>query len=134
MTMTEASAMLESCGKHPHVRGAAICRRCGHAWCTTCLVYCFGPKKPPYCMGCAMFAGGVKSSAALPEMPRKQLKAQMKALRASAKAEAKAAAEPTQAEKADEPEDAKVDEAAAYGATDWSTPWWEDRQPSALAD
>lgn len=119
--------MYESCGKHPHERGVAICRRCGHPWCSTCLVYSFGPKKPPYCMSCAMVAGGVKSAAMLPPMPRKQLKAQMKAMRAEAKAAAKA-------EKAEKAEAGTDEEVAAYTATDWSTPWWEDRQPTALAD
>ena len=123
--------MLDSCNKHPHERGVAICRRCGGAWCSTCLVYAFGPKKPPYCMGCAMVAGGVRTSAALPAMPRKQLKAQMKALKAQAKAEARA-----EAQAAAEPETSPEVErelAEAYRQTDWSTPWWEDRQPT-LAD
>jgi hypothetical protein len=119
--------MLDSCTKHPHEKGAALCRRCGHAWCTSCLVYSFGPKKPPYCMSCAMVAGGVKSTAALPAMPKRQLKAQMRAMKAAAKAEAKAA-------KADPPAEQKVDDAAAFSPTDWATPWWEDRQPTALAD
>ena len=123
--------MLDSCNKHPHERGVAICRRCGGAWCSTCLVYAFGPKKPPYCMGCAMVAGGVRTSAALPAMPRKQLKAQMKALKAQAKAEARA-----EAQAAAEPETSPEVErelAEAYRQTDWSTPWWEDRHPT-LAD
>ena len=123
--------MLDSCNKHPHERGAALCRRCGGAWCSTCLVYAFGPKKPPYCMGCAMVAGGVRTGASLPAMPRKQLKAQMKALKAQAKAEAKA-----EAQVAAEPETSPEVErelAEAYRQTDWSTPWWEDRQPT-LAD
>jgi hypothetical protein len=118
---------MESCGKHPHEIGVAVCRRCGHPWCNTCLVYAFGPKKPPFCMSCAMVAGGVRSNAALPAMPRKQLKAQMRAMKAQAKAAAKAAKEP----EGDEP----ATEEAAFGETDWSTPWWEDaRQPAALAD
>jgi hypothetical protein len=88
-------------------------------------VYSFGPKKPPYCMSCAMVAGGVRTSAALPAMSRKQLKAQMRAQKASAKAAAKAAAEAEPKESA---------EAAAFTETDWSAPWWEDREPAALAD
>ena len=123
--------MLDSCNKHPHERGIALCRRCGGAWCSTCLVYAFGPKKPPYCMGCAMVAGGVRTSGSLPAMPRKQLKAQMKALKAEAKAEAKAAARAV-AEPETSPE-VERELAEAYRQTDWSTPWWEDRQPT-LAD
>ena len=123
--------MLDSCNKHPHERGIALCRRCGGAWCSTCLVYAFGPKKPPYCMGCAMVAGGVRTSGSLPAMSRKQLKAQMKAVKAEAKAEAlaeaKAAAEPEASPEVER------ELAEAYRQTDWSTPWWEDRQPT-LAD
>jgi len=102
-----------------------VCRRCGQAWCGTCLVYAFGPKKPPYCMSCAMVAGGVKTSATLPAMPKKQLKAQMRAMKAEAKAAAKAAPA--------EPQESPVED-AAFASTDWSSPWWEDRQPTALAD
>lgn len=119
--------MLASCSKHPHERGVALCRRCGHPWCSTCLVYSFGPKKPPHCMSCAMVAGGVKTSAALPAMPRRQLKAQMRAMKAAAKAEAKLA-------ESDAPAPEPSEGAAAVGPTDWATPWWEDRQPAALAD
>jgi hypothetical protein len=123
--------MLDSCSKHPHEIGVALCRRCGGSWCASCLVYSFGPKKPPYCMSCAMVAGGVRTSAALPAMPKRQIKAQMRALKAEAKAEAKAAAQPVA-----EPEvspDIERELENAYSQTDWSTPWWEDRQPT-LAD
>jgi len=120
--------MLDSCGKHPHEIGIALCRRCGGAWCANCLVYAFGSKKPPYCMSCAMVAGGVRSSAALPAMPRRQLKAQMKALRIAAKAAANGEVPAAEAAEA-EPEMAE-----AYSQTDWSTPWWEDRQAPALTD
>lgn len=117
-----------SCTKHPHESAASLCRRCGHSWCGTCLVYAFGPKKPPYCLSCAMVAGGVKSAGSLPPMPRKQLKAQMRALKASQKAEQKAAKGATEA-----PEPVAEDAAACAG-TDWASPWWEDAQSPALAD
>jgi len=121
--------MFDSCGKHPHEMGVALCRRCGQSWCSTCLVYSFGPKKPPYCMSCAMVAGGVRTGGALPPMPRKQLKAQMRAMKADAKAEAKAAAKAAKSETKE-----SVEAEAAFDETDWSSPWWEDRQPTALAD
>lgn len=89
-----------------------------------------------------MVAGGVKSSGALPAMPKRQLKAQMRAMKAEAKAEAKAAAKaekaargaPTEAPEAAEAPDAPVLEDAACSPTDWATPWWEDREPTAVAD
>ena len=127
--------MLDSCTKHPHEMGVALCRRCGGSWCSTCLVYAFGPKKPPYCMSCAMVAGGVRTSSALPAMPKRQLKAQMRALKAEAKAEAKAAARAAEAPEADAEVSPETERelAEAFSQTDWSTPWWEDRQPT-MAD
>jgi len=50
---------MDSCIKHPHEVGVSHCGRCGGSWCGDCLVHPFGPKKPPYCMSCAMFAAGV---------------------------------------------------------------------------
>ncbi len=132
--------MASSCTKHPHEAAAGLCRRCGHSWCGTCLVFAHGPKKPAYCLGCAMVAGGVKSSGALPPMPRRELKAQMRAMKAEAKAEAKAAAVASKAAKrAPAPDVADVVaepvvEGAASAPTDWATPWWEDREPTAMAD
>jgi hypothetical protein len=117
---------MDSCGKHPHEPGSAICRRCGGAWCKDCLVYAFGDKKPPFCMSCAMVAGGVRTAGARPAMPRREIKALQKAAKAEAKAAAKAAKE-------SEPEEAHVAAAVevappAPAPTGWETPWWEDRQ------
>ena len=123
--------MFDSCGKHPHEMGVALCGRCGGSWCANCLVYSFGPKKPPYCMSCAMVAGGVQTAAALPAMPRKMLKAQMKA--AQGRRRRPRPRPPPRAEVA-EPEPSASSAEAAYATTDWSTPWWEDRQPTAMAD
>ena len=113
---------MESCAKHPHELGSALCRRCGDNWCRDCLVYAFGPSKPPFCMSCAMVAGGVKSTGR-PAMPKKELRARMKAERQLQRAEAKAAKVA-----------AMSDEQVVLQETDWATPWWEDRQPTALAD
>lgn len=125
--------MLDSCYKHPHERGVDLCRRCGSAWCGSCLVYAFGPKKPPYCMSCAMVAGGVRTAASAPAMPRRQLKAQMRAVKAQAKAEAKAKARAASEPQPEISAEAERELAEAFSQTDWSSPWWEDRQPT-LAD
>lgn len=125
---------MDSCAKHPHEPGRAICRRCGGSWCNDCLVYSFGPKKPPYCMGCAMVAGGVRTSAARPAMPKRELKALLKI----AKAEAKSARSPKSAKPGtapeptsdDTPASAVSDVAAELPAEDWDQPWWEERQPT----
>lgn len=122
---------MESCAKHPHERGVALCRRCGGAWCADCLVYAFGPKKPPYCMGCAMVAGGVRSAATRPAMSRKELRARRKEMKAAAKAEPEQEPETEAAAAMSAPVDGAVLQAPTV--SDWATPWWEDRQPT-LAD
>jgi hypothetical protein len=112
--------MSESCGKHHHEKGVDLCRRCGHTWCGTCLVYAFGPKKPPFCMSCAMLAGGVRSSATLPAMPRRERKARVKAMRAEARSARDAELIP----------DPEAEVADASVEADWAAPWWEDREPT----
>lgn len=37
------------------------CRNCHGTFCARCLVYSFGPKKPPFCVGCALVASGVRN-------------------------------------------------------------------------
>jgi hypothetical protein len=123
---------MDSCAKHPHEPGKGICRRCGDAWCDDCLVYAFGPKKAPFCMSCAMVAGGVRTSGARPAMPKREVKAVLKAAKKEAKAAARAAkAEP----KPEEEHVAAAVEVAppASQGSGWEQPWWEDRQPT-LAD
>jgi hypothetical protein len=117
---------MDSCAKHPHEKGVAICRRCGGAWCNDCLVYSFGERKPPFCMGCAMVAGGVRTAAMRPAMPKRELKALQKAAKAEAKAAAKAAKR--EAVPAPEEEQAVAMTPAPAPAADWETPWWEDRE------
>jgi hypothetical protein len=121
-----------SCAKHPHEKGVGICRRCGGSWCNDCLVWAFGEKKPPFCMGCAMVAGGVRTAGARPAMPKRELKALQKAAKAEAKAAAKAAKEAAKAPEEDHvaaaAEVAPPVQAAAPVASDWETPWWEDRE------
>ena len=123
---------MDTCAKHPHEPGQAICRRCGGSWCNDCLVYSFGPNKPPYCMGCAMVAGGVRSAAARPAMPKRELKALLKA----AKLEAKAARGKPAPET---PGGTPLVTAAPDGAPaeppaqNWDQHWWEEPEPS-LAD
>ena len=128
---------MDSCAKHPHEAGIAICRRCGDAWCKDCLVYAFGDKKPPFCMGCAMVAGGVRTSGARPAMPRRELKALQKAAKAEAKVAAKAAKDAPEPAREEEQAVAAVEVAPVEAAapsepvgSGWETPWWEDRQPT----
>ena len=113
---------MESCTKHMHETGVDLCRRCGEAWCGTCLIYAFGPKKPPYCMSCAMVAGGVRTCATLPALSRKELRARRKLQRVEA-----------QAQRDIYVPDPEANPTVASVGADWAAPWWEDRAAS-LAD
>jgi hypothetical protein len=39
------------------------CGKCGFEYCGECLVYAFGPKKPPLCIPCAVAAAGIRAAA-----------------------------------------------------------------------
>jgi hypothetical protein len=51
------------CNRHSFELAENVCCRCGLPFCHDCLVYPRGPKKPPFCVGCAISAAGVRSSA-----------------------------------------------------------------------
>lgn len=105
------------CEKHQQEPGKATCRRCGGHWCDTCVVYAYGPQKDPYCVSCAMVAGGVRCSGARPTMSKRDLRAQAKTERQRAKIATITPPNP-------------LDPALEPAAIDWSSPWWEDRQPA----
>lgn len=52
---------MNHCLRHYEEPTAAVCRSCKGPFCTRCLVFSFGPKKPPYCVGCALIASGVRN-------------------------------------------------------------------------
>jgi hypothetical protein len=70
------SAIIEGrCTKHPFEVAENCCRNCGYDYCSECLVYAFGPKKPPFCVACALAAAGVRSNAAnRPVMSRREMR------------------------------------------------------------
>jgi hypothetical protein len=51
------------CERHLFDQAVDLCGRCGCEFCTDCLVYSFGPKKPPFCLPCAVEAAGVRAGA-----------------------------------------------------------------------
>ncbi|HMS88285.1 MAG TPA: hypothetical protein PK748_05600 [Acidimicrobiales bacterium] len=51
------------CQRHTEELSTGECRSCHGSYCARCLVYSFGPKKPPFCVGCALRASGVRSGA-----------------------------------------------------------------------
>jgi hypothetical protein len=63
------------CERHQFDRAVDRCGRCGGEFCATCVVYSFGPKKPPFCLPCAVTAAGVRTKAAkVPALSRKERK------------------------------------------------------------
>lgn len=58
--------MADTCSKHSFEISTGVCRQCRNSYCDECLIYSFGPKKPPYCMTCALNAAGVRRSGASP--------------------------------------------------------------------
>lgn len=86
------------CMRHYEEPVVAHCRTCAKPYCSRCLVYSFGPDKPPFCVGCALNASGVRNknkpipvaAQAAPGPDRKVVRAQRKAEKADAKASARA--------------------------------------------
>ena len=86
------------CMRHYEEPVVAHCRTCARPYCSRCLVYSFGPDKPPFCVGCALNASGVRNknkpipvaTAAAPGPDRRAERAQRKAEKAEAKANARA--------------------------------------------
>ena len=59
------NGMEGQCYKHGFEASQDACRHCGLYFCAECLVYSFGPNKPPYCISCALGASGVRANAAV---------------------------------------------------------------------
>jgi len=71
--------MHEPCAKHQFEAAEDVCRTCGWDFCGECLVYAFGPDKPPYCLACALAASGVRSGAGNPPArTKREIKARHK--------------------------------------------------------
>ncbi len=58
--------MSETCVKHTFETAVDTCRQCQNVYCSDCLVYAFGDKKPPYCVTCALNVAGVRHQGARP--------------------------------------------------------------------
>ena len=68
--------MEKRCEKHIFEESEDRCGNCGQEFCAECLVYAFGPKKPPLCIPCAVSKAGIRSTAAnTPVVSRREMKA-----------------------------------------------------------
>jgi len=54
---------VDHCLRHMEEPATGECRNCHGTFCSRCLVFSFGPKKPPFCVGCALVASGVRNGA-----------------------------------------------------------------------
>jgi hypothetical protein len=61
------------CDKHLFEQAEDRCGRCGQEFCAECLVYSFGPSRPPFCIPCAVASSGVRNRGAV-SAPRKALR------------------------------------------------------------
>jgi hypothetical protein len=67
------------CEKHLFEGAEDMCGKCGFEFCGECLVYAFGPKKPPLCIPCAVAAAGIRSTAGnRPAAPPRELRQMQK--------------------------------------------------------
>jgi hypothetical protein len=75
--------MAETCNRHSFEYAENVCCRCGLAFCHDCLVYPRGPKKPPFCVNCAITAAGVRSTARTPSnLSRREVKRRVREAKA----------------------------------------------------
>ncbi len=61
------------CEKHLFEQAEDRCGSCGQEFCAECLVYSFGPKRPPFCIPCAVAAAGIRTGASK-SLPRREAK------------------------------------------------------------
>jgi hypothetical protein len=81
------------CTRHYEEPALDTCKHCGRTFCSRCLVYPFGNHKPPYCVGCAITASGVRSRGKIvvqTPKPERMSRAQRAQARADKKALKKA--------------------------------------------
>ncbi len=53
---------MATCIKHVMLTAQTTCCECAHDYCDECLVYPFGPRKPPLCIACALTFAGVRTT------------------------------------------------------------------------
>lgn len=123
------------CDQHLFEAAEDICSQCGREWCHECLVYPFGPKKPPLCHACAIAKAGIRKHAA---RSRVMSRRELRRLEKERKRQAKAKREPEPAVEVttmdigpalrEEGDDGPVDAPPAAGI-DWTAPF----EPSSLS-
>lgn len=84
------------CVRHQFEPAVDRCRTCDESFCAECLVYSFGPDKPPFCLHCALSASGVRvKGARKPKVSRRELRKREKEAAAARAAAATAETAPS---------------------------------------
>lgn len=112
--------MSGTCVKHLFEQAEDNCRHCGLRFCGDCLVYSFGPKRAPFCIACAITAGGVRSTSANRAASRRELRAAAKERKSRRKGERQQVSEALANVMAEEPVPPTRAEAAVDPALDVS--------------
>ncbi len=91
-----------------------VCRRCGHGFCSECVVFPFGVSKGAMCISCALEAGGVsRQKTGRPRLTHKEVKERLEQFATSVQSEAQTVPE-APVERADE----DIDRAWLHGEVD----------------
>lgn len=74
------------CVRHQFEPAIDRCRTCDETYCVECLVYALGPDQPPFCMNCALVAGGIrKRGSRAPKVSWRELRRREKEAQAVAR-------------------------------------------------
>jgi hypothetical protein len=83
------------CENHSFEGSENDCGQCGRSFCSECLVYPFGPKRPPLCKACAIAAAGIrKNGGRAPVASRRELRRQQRERRRSRREQTTVTPEP----------------------------------------
>ncbi len=70
------------CHNDPMDFATDVCDSCGDQFCSTCLIFPRGERKPPLCTNCAMALSGVRNRRPVKPLPRAEIKKRRKNLKA----------------------------------------------------
>ena len=116
------------CNRHPFEYAENVCSSCGIAFCHDCLVYPRGPKKPPFCVNCALAEAGVRSSARNPtNLSRREVKKRVREAKGLQPAQPHTEAAPLSNLPSDE-HDFELTSSASFDQG-WAVSWDEGRDP-----
>jgi hypothetical protein len=122
--------MAEICNRHSFEYAENVCCKCGLAFCHDCLVYPRGPKKPPFCLNCAISAAGVRSSARTPSnLSRREVKRRVREAKGMHQAQAQTHAHADVALPPSDERDFELTSKTSFNRG-WAVSWDESGDPT----